>query len=194
MKQKIIFAIITITLWLLILLLGAKCSFASDRFDSYLKKYTQIYFSHAVDWKWFKYQTKAESNYNPNARSYAGAIGLMQLMPFTSRSVAREIGIPNMPLNPELNIHMGIYYDRKMWNIFSAEKDMERLRFMFGAYNCGPGCIIKRQRIAQQNDLCTNRWSCIKGFVPSETLMYVEKIQNLYLENKAYNFILDIRR
>lgn len=178
---------------LLSILCGARCSYATDRYDMHLQKYARIYFSHAVDWLWFKAQTRAESAFDPNARSCVGAVGLMQLMPFTSKEVARQLGISNIPQNPELNIHMGIYYDRRCWSIFKAERGIERLRFMFGAYNAGPGRIIHAQGQAVQCQLRTDTWEGIRGFVPGETYQYVDRIDLFYLEYRARIFVIDIR-
>ena len=182
MKQRLIFWLIGVIIALLALLSGARCSHASDRYDVLIQKYSRVYFSHAVDWLYFKSQVKAESAFNPNARSYVGAVGLIQVMPFTSREIAKELGIPNLPTNPEININMGIYYDRKCWSIFKSEQGMERLWYMFGAYNAGPGGVIRAQRKAEQNNLCTNEWVCINAFVPNETRTYVQRIREYYRE------------
>jgi soluble lytic murein transglycosylase-like protein len=70
-----------------------------------------------------------ESNFNPNARSSDGAIGLMQLMPGT----ARELGID--PKNPEENIKGGVRYLGKMMDRFD---DLEK---SIAAYNAGPAAV-----------------------------------------------------
>jgi membrane-bound lytic murein transglycosylase F len=158
-----------------------------DRYDEHLQKYAKQYFSRVADWKWFKAQTRQESAFNPNAVSPVGARGLMQLMPFTSRQIARELGISDMPVNPAVNIHMGVYYDRKMWGIFTKEAGIERLRFMFGSYNAGAGNILKAQKRASMDGLNTTEWASIACKLPlvtgkhsAETIGYVRNIERFY--------------
>lgn len=73
-----------------------------------------------------------ESNYNPNAISPKGAIGLSQLMPAT----AREVGVnPNDPID---NLRGGLRYLQK---VYKENKGDPRLAL--AAYNAGPGAVQK---------------------------------------------------
>lgn len=80
---------------------------------------------------------RQESRFMPDARSRAGAAGLMQLMPATARWVARQIPVQayrrEMLAQPETNILMGTYYFRRVLD------DLGHPVLAAAAYNAGPG-------------------------------------------------------
>ena len=75
----------------------------------------------------------AESQYNPNAVSRTGAMGLMQLMPDT----ARRYGVQNM-MDPTENIHGGVRYLRDLLDMFKGRMDLA-----IAAYNAGENAVIR---------------------------------------------------
>lgn len=77
-----------------------------------------------------------ESKYNARARGPAGARGLMQLMPRTSRSIARKLGVPHRPYHPRFNIRAGSYYIGRLLRMFEGDAVLA-----LAAYSRGPGRV-----------------------------------------------------
>jgi membrane-bound lytic murein transglycosylase F len=158
----------------------------SQRYDPTFKKYSRRYFGPAFDWKYFKAQGFAESELNPNAKSWVGARGLMQLMPSTYHDIAShrpEFG----PIDqPEWNIAAGILFDRDLWQLWKTTvPDDERYHFMFASYNAGEGTIGRA--LAAATKVGPPVWASVEQVAPTvgrwrynETLGYVRKIDSTY--------------
>jgi membrane-bound lytic murein transglycosylase F len=161
---------------------------AAPAFDRQFRQATKRFFGPALDWQWFKAQAMAESSLNPDAVSPVGARGLMQIMPGTSREVAKRLGLPDRPQDPRIAIMLGVAYDRQLWDFWSAPRpDMERLRLMLASYNAGPGNILKAQRQAQAAGLEGAAWEDMAEHLPAvtgrhstETINYVGRIEAFY--------------
>lgn len=103
---------------------------------------------------------EAESNYNPNAVSPKGAVGLMQLMPTT----ARQYGVTDSR-DPLANIAAGTRYLKDLLAMFNND-----LTMAVAAYNAGPQSVIRNG-----NAIPPYR----------ETQRYVPKVLSLYQRNQT---------
>jgi tetratricopeptide (TPR) repeat protein len=86
---------------------------------------------------WFVYAVmRQESSFNPDIISPAGAIGLMQIMPATGKTIARKLGVPftaDSLVKPEVNIKFGAWYLNKLLDQFNENKVLA-----LASYNAGP--------------------------------------------------------
>jgi soluble lytic murein transglycosylase-like protein len=109
---------------------------------------------HNVDPNLVRALVKVESNFNPNAVSRKGAMGLMQLMPQT----ARQLRLTN-PFNPEQNIDAGVRHLRDLLDSYNGD-----VRLSLAAYNAGMGAVARSSGIPRY----------------AETRNYVKRITDLY--------------
>jgi soluble lytic murein transglycosylase-like protein len=126
-------------------------SFSPQEIDAAIEKAAA---RHNVDANLVRAVVKVESNFNPNAVSRKGAMGLMQLMPQT----ARQLNVTN-PFDPEQNIEAGVRHLKKLMENYGGD-----VRLSLAAYNAGPGAVA--------------RWSGVPHF--AETRNYVRRITQLY--------------
>ena len=157
-----------------------------DRYDATFRKYSKRYFGVGYDWRVFKAQAMAESEMNPNAKSWVGARGLMQLMPSTYKDIqSRAAGLGSID-DPEWNIAAGIMHDRSLWRRWERDSiETDRREFMFASYNAGEGTIMNAQRACVARSLDRRSWTSVETVAPEvprwryrETLGYVRKIRN----------------
>jgi membrane-bound lytic murein transglycosylase MltF len=156
----------------------------TDRFDEHFQKYAKRFFGPGFDWRLFKAQGMAESNLNPTARSWAGARGVMQLMPRTHQEVRSKNPELRLVNDQEHNIAAGIAYDRQIWLLWDGSLDANHMReFMLGSYNAGRSTLLRAQDVAVSAALDARVWPSIKLIAPKvprwrsdETLSYVDRI------------------
>jgi soluble lytic murein transglycosylase len=95
---------------------------------------------------------RQESGFHPAARSAAGALGLMQIMPGTGTSLARELGVsgfrPARLTEPELNVRMGTRYLATMLARYGG-----RTVDALAAYNAGPTRMTRWRDLPEHGDV-----------------------------------------
>jgi membrane-bound lytic murein transglycosylase MltF len=161
-----------------------------ERTVELFKKYGERY---DIDHLVLMAQGYQESELNQNARSPAGAIGIMQVLPATGR----DMGVGDIR-QIEPNIHAGVKFLRAMMNEYYANEPMDPLNkglFTFAAYNAGPGRIGQLRRLAARRGLDPNVWFnnvelTAAEKIGRETVTYVANIYKYYL---AYQMLAEER-
>ena len=117
------------------------------------------------DWRLIAAQCYQESGFDPNATSYAGAKGLMQIMPRT----AVHLGVSNVN-DPKENVAAAARYIRELSGKFSGIRDSgERIKFVLAAYNGGVGHIQDAQALARKYGKNPHLWDDVSFYVRSLT-------------------------
>ena len=176
--------------------------------NGHVSPYDDLFRKHAknIGWDWqllasIGYQ---ESRFNPNVVSWAGAEGLMGIMPNT----AKALGVtPHELKDPDTGIRTGVDCLRRFRQGFSEiANPIEKIKFTLGAYNAGIGHIYDAQRLAEKYGKNPNVWDdnvaefirlkndptyyndpvCKHGYLRgSETFNYVRDVMG------RYNYYID---
>ncbi len=125
---------------------------------------------HGIDPAWVAAEIRAESVFNPRARSPANARGLMQVLPETGAAVARRLGLPwggaDSLYDPETSVRLGTAYLREM------KEKYGRPYIAIAAYNAGPAPTGRW--IAQRPAMDPDFW--IETISYRETRDYVARV------------------
>ena len=120
-------------------------------YDEFIKANAE---RHSFDWRLIAAQMYQESQFDPEAVSYAGAEGLMQIMPAT----ANELGVENL-YDPKSNISAGVKYMKILRDQFEQELPLEdKTWFTLASYNAGFARVKNARTLADKMGLDSNRW------------------------------------
>ena len=123
-----------------------------SRYDALVKPAAE---AEDFDWRLIVAQMYQESGFDPDTVSFAGARGLMQVMPRT----AEELGVDPAELAvPEVGIDAGVRYLAWVRERFPDLPPGEQLWFALAAYNAGPGHVRDGRRLARQLGLDGSLW------------------------------------
>ncbi|PLW69227.1 transglycosylase SLT domain-containing protein [Pseudohalioglobus lutimaris] len=159
-------------------------------FEHLFQKYGEKY---EVDYLVAAAQGYQESRLDQSARSHAGAIGVMQLLPSTASD--KNVGIPNIE-KAEANIEAGIKYLNFLRNRYFNDPEIDERNQIFlalAAYNAGPTRMINMRNKARSMGYDPNVWFDNVELVAAkeigrETVQYVANIYKYYI---AYRFTLE---
>ena len=120
-------------------------------YDDLVRTYATRY---GFDWRLIVAQMYQESRFDPAAKSWVGALGLMQVMPRTSK----QMGFAD-PSIPEDGVHAGVKYMDWVRERFEADLPVkDRTWFTLAAYNAGHGHVADARRLAAKKGWDPNRW------------------------------------
>lgn len=105
------------------------------------------------DWRLLAAQVYQESQFDPHNQSWAGAQGLMQLMPAT----ARQFKVANV-FDPADNLKAGVSYLLYLTEQWQEIPEAERTAFVLASFNAGPGHVADARRLAEKNGKDPNVW------------------------------------
>ncbi len=159
------------------------------------------------DWRFISAITRAESEYDPMARSRRGAIGLMQVMP---RVAARHGVSVGDAFDPIVNVRLGVAHLDEIAAVLrfpAAISERDRLSIILASYNSGLGHVLDARRLALAEGENYNSWSVVARFLrlkaheeyhgqssvragrfggADETIAFVHRVMRYYNENLEY--------
>ncbi len=161
-------------------------------YDDFFRKYAK-----EIDWDWrlLAALVYTESNFNPNVVSWAGAKGLMQLMPRT----AHAMGVPEgKERDPEESIKGGVKYIQLLQKNFQniSDKD-ERIKFILASYNAGTGHVLDAMALTEKYGRNKYVWeNNVAHYIllKSEPEFYQDSVcKNGYFRGtETYRFVHDV--
>jgi membrane-bound lytic murein transglycosylase F len=158
-------------------------------YDELAKKYARQY---GFDWRLLVAQMYQESRFDPQAKSWVGARGLMQVMPRT----AKELGLKDLT-DPDIGIHAGVRYLDWVRDRFEPELDVrERMWFTLAAYNAGQGHVKDARRLARQQGLNPDKWfnNVEKAMLLLSKKEFARRARHGYVRGREpVNYVRDIR-
>jgi len=163
-----------------------------DKFQDTIHLFERYSSQYGFDHLMIAAQGYQESRLDQSARSHAGAVGIMQLLPTTAAD--KNVGMPDIG-TAELNIHAGVKYLHFIRNRYFQEQGLNDLNaslFSFAAYNAGPARVRGLRNKAEQAGLDPNIWFNNVEMIAAkeigrETVQYVSNIYKYYLAYSLMN-------
>jgi membrane-bound lytic murein transglycosylase F len=155
------------------------------------------------DWRLLAAQIYQESKFETEVESWAGAQGLMQLVPATAERFGAED-----PFNPIQSLNAGVKYIEYL-NRFWMDRitdPNERIKFILASYNAGQGHVLDAFNLAKKYESRAEKWSEVEGFLlkkmepkyymdpvvksgyvrANETVKYVKEVSERFVHYKQH--------
>lgn len=127
-------------------------------YDSLIKEGAQVV---GWDWRLLAAQISRESRFDPKAKSWVGAVGLMQVMPKTAQSY----GIKKLK-DPAENIKAGTQHILWVQNRWPSIADSsERVKYVLASYNVGHGHVQDAVRLAEKFEGQNLKWEIVAKYL-----------------------------
>ncbi len=167
----------------------------------YDKIFQKIGAKYGLDWLFLSAIARVESEFRFDAVSKAGAVGLMQIMPSTAKSMGYE---REQLFDAEISVEVAaklLHENNKMLRLPRKFDKEERLRFILACYNAGYSRIADARRLARYHEDNANKWSVVATYLTllsepeyaqheavqsgefggsAETIAYVGKVMHIY--------------
>lgn len=148
------------------------------------------------DWRLLAAQAYQESAFDPQAVSYMGALGLMQLMPATARSVGVDEGDL---FTPSANVQGAAKYIARLNAHYAAIADADqRINFVLAAYNAGPGHVDDARALARKYGRNPDVWlgnvdAIVLRMSHPDYYNQPEATHGYFRGSETYNYVNSIR-
>ena len=167
------------------------------RFEDTVALFRKYGAQYQFDYLMLAAQGYQESRLDQRARSHAGAVGLMQVLPQTGK--AMKVGDIT---KAEPNVHAGVKYMRTLYDRYFDDQAMDeqnRTLFAMAAYNAGPGRLRALRAEARQKGLDPHLWFNNVELVAArrvghETVSYVRNIYKYYVAYKLQLELIEARK
>ena len=162
-----------------------------SQYDALLQKYASEI---GWDWRLLAAQCYQESAFDPDAVSWAGAQGLMQIMPSTAKTLGVDEG--NI-FDPSTNIKASVQYIRNLNSTFSdIPSGTSRIPYILAAYNGGVNHVRDAMALARKNKRNEKLWRDVEPYILllSQPQYYNDPVCRAgYLRgSETYNYVRDI--
>jgi len=146
------------------------------------------------DWRLLASLICQESRFDPDVESWAGAYGLMQIMPVTGKNFGIDI-----TASPSNNIKAGTKYINWLQSIYDSKipDENERMKFILASYNAGPGHVLDAMKLAEKNGMDPTKWDgnvAVWLLKKSELKYYTDTVvKNGYFRGtESVNFVSEV--
>lgn len=135
-----------------------KMTFANGKISPYDHIFKAAAKKYGIDWRMLAAIAYVESHFNAESKSWAGALGLMQVMPRTARSMGYS---PDEMLNPSKNVDVAVKALSQIDKMLEKRipNPEERMDFVLASYNSGPGHILDAIALADKHGMDPQIWT-----------------------------------